>query len=149
MQAATHSSSPFKSAQSSRPLGSSSRLNAGSVTGISLDPFAPQKVDHQLANIGQPRLSATLLNFSSSIGSSTERSERTATATRPTTPWQPSVVFGDREGEEATQLQMGLVTRDMAPWSFARTSVASKSRTLVHMNMAAHSTTTTSARAMW
>ena len=58
MQAATHSSSPFKSAQSSRPLGSSSRLNAGSVTGISLDPFNPQKVDHQLANIGQPRLSA-------------------------------------------------------------------------------------------
>ena len=58
MPAATHSSSPFKSAQSSRPLGSSSRLNAGSVTGISLDPFNPQKVDHQLANIGQPRLSA-------------------------------------------------------------------------------------------
>jgi hypothetical protein len=28
------------------------------VTGISLDPFNPQKVDHQLANIGQPRLSA-------------------------------------------------------------------------------------------
>jgi len=58
MPAATHSSSPFKSAQLSRPLGSSSRLNAGSVTGISLDPFNPQKVDHQLANIGQPRLSA-------------------------------------------------------------------------------------------
>jgi hypothetical protein len=28
------------------------------VTGISLDPFNPQKVDHQLAHIGQPRLSA-------------------------------------------------------------------------------------------
>ena len=36
----------------------SSGLNAGSMTGISLDPFTTQKEDRQLANIGKPRLSA-------------------------------------------------------------------------------------------